>query len=236
MQASVYTYANHINIFGVKQFLFILGFINTDRLKNTKLTINGRKATIAAQHLMADILHELLRIKEPYHTIVGHIQNTVLWKDLKPREKISISEVAEKQSYKGFDIQLSYKVLKVLNTVPPPTHGWGKFPDITETSVGDDLERIVEYRNIFAHKGNCKLTESQFAQWFSKFQSVAKRMEDYLDKRNGEFTEKLSTLDVGSNDDNRDIFMNTIRFAKKKNDLLRIGDDNSNINGKCKSP
>ncbi|XP_052076942.1 uncharacterized protein LOC127714959 [Mytilus californianus] len=56
-------------------------------------------------------------------------------------------------------------------------------------------------------------------------------MEDYLDKRNGEFTEKFSTFETGSNDDNRDTLMNTIKLAKEEIDQLRLENDNSNING-----
>ncbi|CAC5414561.1 unnamed protein product [Mytilus coruscus] len=201
------------------------------RSKNNKTTINARRVTYAAEHLMAEILNELLRIKEPYHMIAGHIRKTSLWNQLEQRQRNRILKVATKENYEHFDIQLSYKVLKILNTIPPPTNGWGRYPDITETSVGDDIERIRKYRNKFAHKGKCKITDSKLTEWFSKFQSVAKRMEDYLDKRNGEFTEKFSTFETGSNDDNRDTLMNTIKLAKEEIDQKRLENDNSNING-----
>lgn len=203
------------------------------RRKNNKTTINGRKVTIAAQHLMADILHELLSIKEPYHAIADHIKNSGDWDNFEKREKNRISKVAEKLSYEHFDIQLSYKVLKILNIVPPPTNGWGSIPTTTEASVGDDIERIRKYRNKFAHKGKCKITDSKLAEWFVEFQSVAKRMEDYLDKRNSEFTDKLSKLEIGSNVDNRDTLMHTIKLAKEEVDQLRLDNDKSDINGKC---
>lgn len=200
------------------------------RWKNNKTTINGRKVTIAAQHLMADILHELLSIKEPYHAIADHIKNSGHWDNFEKREKNRISKVAEKLSYEHFDIQLSYKVLKILNIVPPPTNGWGSILKTTETSVGDDIERIRKYRNKFAHKGKCEITDSKLAEWFLEFQSVAKRMEDYLDKRNNEFTDKLSTLEKGSNVDNWDTLMHTIKLAKEEVDQLRLDNDKSDIN------
>jgi hypothetical protein len=45
-----------------------------------------------------------------------------------------------------------YKLLRNFgDDVPPPTNGWGKKPEIGQKTIGDDIERIRNYRNLKAH-------------------------------------------------------------------------------------
>ncbi|XP_071123783.1 uncharacterized protein [Mytilus edulis] len=100
--------------------------------------------------------------------------------------------------------------------------GWGHNidPKSSETTVGDDIERIRRCRNVIAHprQGNLKLTDTQLTQWFSTLKDVAKRMEKYLDKRDGDFTNKFVSLDRDELNDINDSMLVQIEEWKKLNE------------------
>lgn len=196
---------------------------------------NTAKLTYAAQHLMPEVLQELLRIKEPCHMIADHVRNDrKLWSSLSKTERAIILK-ATTEGYTHFDTPLIYKILKSLNTVSHPTKGWGHEtdPESSETSVGDDVERILRYGNEIAHTivWNCKVTDSELTQWLSEFKDVAKRMEIYLGTSNGHFTNKLENLEMlALNDDMKDSILNTVRCLKEDVGKLKQDIGNSNIN------
>ncbi|XP_063413104.1 uncharacterized protein LOC134695684 [Mytilus trossulus] len=196
---------------------------------------NTAKLAYAAQHLMPAVLQELLRINEPCHVIVGHVRNDRnLWSSLFKTERAIILKAAT-EGYTHFDTPLIYKILRSLNTVDPPTKGWRhqEDPESSETSVGDDVERIVRYTNEIAHTivWNCKVTDIELTKWLSAFKDVSKRMEVYLGTSNGHFTHKLENLEMlALNDDMKDSILSTVRCLKEDVGKLKQEIGNSNIN------
>ncbi|XP_063416033.1 uncharacterized protein LOC134697681 [Mytilus trossulus] len=204
------------------------------RSKKRRYQRNRNKLTYAAQYLMQEILQELLHIKEPCHMIADHLKNDrKLWSRLTKNERDIILK-ASTDGYSDFDVSLIYKALRSLNIIPYPTKGWGHEtdPESSETTVGDDIERIRRYRNVIAHprEGNFKVTDEELTQWFSAFKDVAKRMEIYLGKRNGDLTNKFDNLETDElNDDIKDSFLKTIKCLTDEVDQLRQYIDNVHI-------
>lgn len=207
------------------------------RSKKRRYRRNRNILIYAVHDLMQDILQELLCIKEPCHMIADHLKNdSKVWSHLKGHEKDIILK-ATAEGYSDFDVSLIYKVLRNLNIIPKPTKGWGHAtdPESSETTVGDDIERVRRYRNLIAHSCAAKLevTDDELTQWLSAFRDVAKRMEIYLGKCKGDFTNKFEKLETDElNDDILDSFVKRIQCLTDQVDQLRQYINNVHINGK----
>lgn len=49
--------------------------------------------------------------------------------------------------YKTFDVDLLYKLIRHLCSIPRPTQGWGIEPRCTDIKISDDIERLRKFRN-----------------------------------------------------------------------------------------
>lgn len=49
--------------------------------------------------------------------------------------------------YNNFDIKLLYKLIKNLCPLLKPTKGWGEKPEATNTELGDDIERLIQFKD-----------------------------------------------------------------------------------------
>ncbi|CAC5416257.1 ANK [Mytilus coruscus] len=89
-----------------------------------------------------------------------------------------------------------YKIIRNLNLVPPPTQGWDNRipPTSTETTIGDDVERIRRSRNDIVHNVNTNISDLELENRFSCFIDIASRLEVYLIKRNREFVSRIEDV------------------------------------------
>ncbi|XP_063396064.1 uncharacterized protein LOC134680765 [Mytilus trossulus] len=167
---------------------------------------NFVKLFIVAQTELPNILRELLLAKEHPACLDGHIRNnTYLSNRLRAFELCVIATVRTKQ-YADFDVALMYKIIRNLKLVLPPTQGWDNRipPTSTETTIGDDVERIRRIRNDIVHSGNTNITDSEFEIRFSLFLEIARRLELYLNKRNREYVSRIENVKTCSIDPERE--------------------------------
>lgn len=47
-------------------------------------------------------------------------------------------------------------------TLPKPKRGWGQAPDVNDTNIEDDVERIHLYRNKISHANSAEMTTDDF--------------------------------------------------------------------------
>ncbi|XP_063416959.1 uncharacterized protein LOC134699284 [Mytilus trossulus] len=151
---------------------------------------------IVTQIELPNILRELLFVKVPPTSLEGLIHKNVYLSSLRAFELGVIATVRTKQ-YADFDVALMYKIIRNLELVKEPTQGWDKNPPTpTETTIGDDVERIRRSRNDFAHNVNSNISDIELNNRFSLFIDIASRLEVYMNKHNREYVSKIEKVKV----------------------------------------
>lgn len=62
----------------------------------------------------------------------------------------------------GLDISALYSIFRNATTLPKPKKGWGQTPDVNDTNIEDDVERIHLYRNKISHANSAEMTTDDF--------------------------------------------------------------------------
>jgi hypothetical protein len=116
---------------------------------------------------------------------------------LNANEWINIRK-ANTDGYADFDIPLIYKLLRNLKLIPPPTRGWEPRggPVLTETTIGDDLERFRKSRNEILHRGNTNVSDQELTDYFTQFKEIAQRLELALNKKKNELVSEFQNLET----------------------------------------
>lgn len=137
------------------------------------------------------------------------------FKKLKLEQILVINNAKAVGCYKEFDITLLYTILRnYCPNIQPPTKKWGlkTMPDIqTETTVGDDIERIRIIRNsLFGHISTPAVPENEFEEHWSTISDICIRMDAKLP--NKQYVKKLEeakdrTIDLHT----EKIFIDTIK-------------------------
>lgn len=82
--------------------------------------------------------------------------------------------------YSQFDVTLLYTLIR--NLCPrslTPTNGWANPPQATDTQLGDDIERIRQFRNNVAHVNSGELDDAEFEGIWSDLEDVVKRIQSF---------------------------------------------------------
>ncbi|XP_076107582.1 uncharacterized protein LOC143075884 [Mytilus galloprovincialis] len=88
-----------------------------------------------------------------------------------------------------------YKIIRNLELVQKPTQGWDKNPPtLTETTIGDDVERIRRSRNDFVHNVITNVSDVELNNRFSLFIDIASRLEVYMNKHNREYVSRIEDV------------------------------------------
>lgn len=104
--------------------------------------------------------------------------------------------------YNTFDVSLSYKLIRNLCPGLKPTQGWGSKPNVNDTMIGDDIERIRVLRNESVHPKSTTISDCEFQNCWTVLKAVIERLQKYMLK-NGyttNYKEKLrdiEELDLG---------------------------------------
>jgi hypothetical protein len=152
----------------------------------------------ASQSLIPKLLQQLLLFYEPTSTILNDCLNNIYLKNkLNPNEWINIRKSIG-VGYADFDIPLIYKLLRNLKLIPPPTRGWEPWggPVLTETTIGDDLERFRKSRNKILHRGNTNVSDQELTDYFTQFKEIAQRLELALNKKKNELVSEFQNLET----------------------------------------
>lgn len=92
-------------------------------------------------------------------------------------KKKCCSGSSDQPNYDEFNVDLLYRLLKNLCPSLEPTKGWGKKPDSTDTKLGDDVERLIQFRDIhFEYADTTKFDPSNYEEIWSEIQSASERI------------------------------------------------------------
>lgn len=84
----------------------------------------------------------------------------------------------DKPIYEEFDVSLLYTLIRNLCTSVKPTQGWGTEPKLTDTQVGDDIERLRLFRNnYYGHADSTKIPDGKFKDLWKKLKFVIHRLQ-----------------------------------------------------------
>lgn len=80
-------------------------------------------------------------------------------------------------SYENFDVELLYKLIKNLCPSLKPTKGWGEKPGAKDTKPGDDVERIIQFREeLSKFVLTSKFDVSKYEDIWNELRSASMRM------------------------------------------------------------
>ncbi|KAL3859463.1 hypothetical protein ACJMK2_009683 [Sinanodonta woodiana] len=81
-----------------------------------------------------------------------------------------------------FDVTSLYTLIRNLcSQVPAPSTQWGQTPPIGGTTLGDDIERVREFRNIlYGHATQAKIETADFNKLCIEIKDVASRFDAYF--------------------------------------------------------
>lgn len=80
--------------------------------------------------------------------------------------------------YSTFDVTLLYILIRNLCPTLRPAKGWGKEPDVTDTQLGDDIERLRLFRNnYYAHANSTAISDTEFDKIWGNLKSVVNRIQ-----------------------------------------------------------
>lgn len=80
--------------------------------------------------------------------------------------------------YSKFDVTLLYRLIRHLCPTLKPSKDWGKEPNTTDLTIGDDIERIRLFRNKhYAHAESAKIPDNEFTDLWNEGKSLIHRIQ-----------------------------------------------------------
>lgn len=100
-------------------------------------------------------------------------------------------------NYNKFDVTLLYTLIRNLCPSLRPTQGWGKQPKATDTQIGDDIERLREFRNTcFAHANSTAMSDIKFEALWKNLKSIVLRIQKFTKAWNHtNYEQKLTEIE-----------------------------------------
>ncbi|XP_061191674.1 uncharacterized protein LOC133199870 [Saccostrea echinata] len=100
------------------------------------------------------------------------------------QRKICFLSPTDIPDYCKFDVSLLYKLIQNLCPHLVPTQGWGKQPKATDVKIGDDIERLRQFRNdMLGHLESSSIPDAMFESRWTEIEDVMNRMDSYLSKQ-----------------------------------------------------
>jgi hypothetical protein len=115
-----------------------------------------------------DVLWDLLTREIPASQIPNEVRRHLKSKNpplrLFPQERLILCPPGGVVPREDCDTSLLYRLLRgICPSLPPPSKGWGNVPDVTDVTVGDDVERIRQMRNeLYGHVTSAELSDADF--------------------------------------------------------------------------
>lgn len=112
-----------------------------------------QKCVIPVDFACSQIIKQPLRDILHFHIKPGKLSHEVknspstLYLSSKETSKCCPKSHELLPDYDDFDIELLYKLIKNLCPLLKPTKGWGEKPEATNTELGDDIERLIQFKD-----------------------------------------------------------------------------------------
>jgi hypothetical protein len=100
--------------------------------------------------------------------------------------------------YGKFDVTLLYTLIRNLCPAFKPTKGWGKTPSSTDTSIGDDIERLRIFRNEkYAHITSFSVTDTDFKSQKTDIEDTLRRVQTFIISKgnNVDYIKKIAEIE-----------------------------------------
>ncbi|CAC5383545.1 unnamed protein product [Mytilus coruscus] len=124
----------------------------------------------------------LEKTKDVTKRVDGHLQQDTCFKVFTTTSSLDINPA---------DILQELALVQKVNVSAgsPSTKGWGLYPDKGDIKLGDDVERMRNYRNQTAHRTNISIDKNEFENYFDHFRNIGRRMDlNFFRKTNYEET------------------------------------------------
>ncbi|VDI75730.1 Hypothetical predicted protein [Mytilus galloprovincialis] len=142
-----------------------------------------------------DLVHDIINPTELFHLL----QNSYIRNTFTERENNMVESLVS-NGYNECDVDFIYKI--VWQYLPKPRCGWQTFPENSDLSVGDDLQRIYLRSKLFYSRPRVEILGEEFAAWFKEFKDVAKRIDIFLHKQADEtYLCKISNIESNKFDE-----------------------------------
>ncbi|CAC5383542.1 unnamed protein product [Mytilus coruscus] len=122
-------------------------------------------------NILRDVIRSSISAHRLYQLCIPHLSSFT------PDQQKNLQDLNLMNSYASLDISIIYRLLRQFQLIPPPTLGWGNFPNKDDNTLGDDVERIRYYRNQVAHRNNTNIEKNEFEDYFNHFLSIGHRMD-----------------------------------------------------------
>ncbi|VDI69010.1 Hypothetical predicted protein [Mytilus galloprovincialis] len=142
-----------------------------------------------------DLVHEIINPTELFHLL----QNSSIRNTFSQREKDIVDSLVS-NGYNECDVDFIYKI--VWQYLPKPRRGWQTFPENSDLSISDDLQRIYLRSKLFYTRPRVEILGEEFKAWFKEFKDVAKRIDIFLQKQADEtYLCKISNIESNKFDE-----------------------------------
>lgn len=177
------------------------------------------------QEPLRDILSNFIAPENLYDKIIS----TKLYDTFKLRPeqlKVCFRQPPVIPDYSTFDVTLLYILIRNLCPSLRPTKGWGKEPDVTDTQLGDDIERLRLFRNKnYAHANSTAIPDTEFDEIWGNLKSVVSRIQSQT-KSSVDYKHELTKIE-----DHRGETIFLKRAHCKELELFLKGEDGVVCNG-----
>ena len=164
----------------------------------SKDQVNYFKCSCVSVDLFPKVLRHVIQVDIPPSQIWAKTQ-AALRSGLKlGKEQQNEVRNAVTSGYTAFDVTLCYTLIRhlAMPSVTAPSSGWGKLPtSISQTSTGDDIERIRDLRNtVYGHASSTAISDPDFRGYWKTIQDICSRMDSQYGVTT--FTDKLQQIET----------------------------------------
>lgn len=135
--------------------------------------------------------------------------------------------LTKQKDYSNFDVSLLYKLIRNLCPVLKPTQRWGIKPKVSDTTTGDDIERIRFFRNEFGHSNSASIPDGEFKTRWTDLKFVVERLQKALSKNGyiADYKKKLKSIEeLDFGDEPREKYKAFLVFEYVYNQLQQEND------------
>lgn len=160
---------------------------STNPYCSTEETTNASRACRLLLGPCTDQLRDLLRNRVPPSTFASVIQTKKhKLSRLTPQQRDLILPLngSYTGNYDDFDITLLYTLLRNICNIAPHKNGWGEEPDISDSCLSANVERIRLARNKTVHDSKFSLSNSEFSDIWSTLRSAVVSVDSFLSNAN----------------------------------------------------